>query len=431
MLLTGAATTILVARIIAPAGLGAFAVAQTVIAIGLVACTLGAEHGIVYYVSSGRWAPSDAIRSGHYLALSVGGGGAALAIAARLVVPAAFRGLSVADCVIVALAIPAALSWFYSSYVALATDQYASFGLSAAAQSMTALVLVGALCGPAGVTGAVVGLTASHVLVAAARLALDMRSGAWRSGPPGGIRVQTRRALAFGVKGYAANSLQVINYRLDLFILSAATTAAVVGQYSVAVAATGVLWLLPQGLSDVLFPRVAKLHSSNEETDRTALHATELKSLRHTVLLTAAGVVVIIPALELLVVPIYGPSFEESITLGLVLLPGVALLALTNPLAAIIVGRGQPQFMLRLAVIVTPATVILYIVLIPDLHAIGAALASSISYAAAFALALFFYQRLVGGNVATALRPTADDVRDYTKLIRRVARSCSSAQRVP
>lgn len=79
---------------------------------------------------------------------------------------------------------------------------------------------------------------------------------------------QLRRSVSFGLKGYAANAMQFLNHRLDLFIVSAAVGAAAVGQLAVAIAVTSVLLLLPQALSDVLFPRVAALSTGAERTIR-------------------------------------------------------------------------------------------------------------------------------------------------------------------
>src|SRR5918994_6441425 len=52
---TGAATTILVARLLGAEGSGNVAVALTVLFVLTVLTTLGVEHGVAYYVSSGRW----------------------------------------------------------------------------------------------------------------------------------------------------------------------------------------------------------------------------------------------------------------------------------------------------------------------------------------------------------------------------------------
>jgi O-antigen/teichoic acid export membrane protein len=352
------------------------------------------------------------------LSLAVGLLGATLGLGARLAVPDAFASLTVGETALVVAGLPFSLTWFYVSFIALATDRYEAYVLPPALQSALALVLVapGALAWD--ITGAVAGLTLANVIVGLSTAVWAGRRLPAQEGdeaqPP-----MLRKAIAFGVKGYAANALQLLNYRLDLFILSAVASAAAVGRYAVAVAVTQVLWLLPQGLSDVLFPRVAQLSARDDsETHREMV---EVKSLRHVTLTVAVSAVVLALALLLLVVPIYGESFRESIDLGLILLPGVALIGVSGVLSATIVGRGKPIYSLYIALITTPLTIGLYAVLIPALDAKGAAIASSASYAASFVLACLFYARVTGRNPLPLMRPGRSELEDLRALPRAVA----------
>jgi O-antigen/teichoic acid export membrane protein len=340
--------------------------------------------------------------------------GAALGLGARLLVPSAFASLSVGETAAVVGGLPFALTWFYVSFIALATDRYEAYVIPPAAQSALALALVAPGALAFDISGAVVGLALSNVIVGSAtaiwaRRTLPAAAGATAS-------PMVRKAISFGVKGYAANALQLLNYRLDLFILSAVASAAAVGQYSVAVAVTSVLWLLPQGLSDVLFPRVAHLSAREGEDAEAHREMVEVKSLRHVTLAVVAATVVLAAALVLLVVPIYGERFRPAIDLGLILLPGVALIGIAGVLSATIVGRGKPIYSLYIALITTPLTIGLYAVLIPWLDAKGAAIASSVSYAVSFVLACVFYARVTGRRPLRLLRPGRSELDDLRAL---------------
>jgi len=415
---TGAAATILVARLLGPEGAGGYAIAQTLILLLTVATTLGVEHGVTYFVSSGRWAVADAYRSAQRVALVSGMVGAALGLGARLLVPSAFGGLSVATTAVAVAALPFALSWLYATYLALATDRYEAYALPPALQSIAAMCAVGVLAALFGVPGAVAGFVAAHVLTALV-VAVTVRR---RLTAPGGPHATTteerplRRAVAFGIKGYLANALQFLNYRIDVFVLAGVAGTAAVGQYSVAVAATGVMWLLPQALSEVLFPRVAALRARTDAEGEATRAFVETKSLRHTVLIVVASTLVLAAAIELLVVPIYGSEFRPAIELGLILLPGVALIGIAGTLSATIVGHGKPGYSLAIAVITTPITIALYAILIPAYDATGAAVASSISYALSFVLASIFYRRVTGAALLPRLLPTRSELADYRGL---------------
>ena len=406
---TGAATTIFVARMLGPEGTGGFAIALTLVLLLTVACSLGIEHGVAYYVASGRWAPRDALRVTLRVALLAGAVGAGLCVLARLALPAAFGGLSVASTAVAALALPFALTWFYVSFVGLAIDRYEAYVLPPALQSALALVLVVALVLVADLPGAIVGMTIAHVLVAlAAVLWAHRRLPPRGAGEPAEPR-QLRRALSFGAKGYGANALMLLSTRVDLLFLSAVASTAAVGHYAVAIAVTAVLWLVPSALSDVLFPRIAALSASGEREFRAFV---EDKSLRHTVLLVLLALPVLIVPLLVLVVPIYGPAFRPAVELALILLPGVVLMGVSGVMSATIVGRGKPEYSLYTALVVTPLTLAAYALLIPALDAPGAALAKSLSYALAFALTVFFYRRVTGSAAIAQFVPTRAELRE-------------------
>lgn len=415
----GAATTIVIARVLGSGGLGTYAVAQSLLAVLLVLTTMGVEHGIVYYVSSGRWDPGSAFRSSQIAALGCGLAGGVVLVLIRLLVPSALRSLSVFETVVVAAAAPFMLSWFYGAYVALAVNRYEGYVLPPAIQATLVLVLAGGLGALDGVVGVVIGLAAAHVLTAVAQLGSAVSAFGRHHTHEVAVE-QLRRAVAFGIKGYGANALQVLNLRLDLLILGSVAARSVVGHYAVAVAATSVVWLLPQALGDVLYPRAAALSSSSEAEHADALRLAETKSLRHGVL--AVVIVAVVSGLGLLIlaVPVYGSAFRPAITLGLILLPGVAAFGLAAILSAAVAGRGHPELLLIQAIVVTPPTLVLYLVLIPSLHATGAALASTASYMASFVLVAVFFQRVSGLNPLRTMVPTRSELWDYNTLILRV-----------
>ncbi len=418
--LSGAATGIVVAHVLGPAGLGRYAVAQTLIALLVVFTTLGIEHGIVYYVSSGRWDPVVAFTSSQWLALKCGLAGIAAALLLRMLVPSACRGLSIPVTLIAAGALPFALSWYYASYVHLATSGYERYVIPPAVQSALALCLVSGLGTLYGIGGAVLGLTLAHVITAIHTFAIARGYFSGRDHAPREGTHATRLAISFGIKGYAANSMQAVNLRLDMFILNAVAAGAVVGHYAVAVAITGVMWMLPLAVSDILFPRVAALSAGSGKAHADLLRQAEVKSLRHVTLATILTAVLISLALVVLVVPVYGSAFSQSTGLGFILLPGVALVAISNPLAAVVVGRGRPGLLLSGIIVLTPVTLTIYVLLIPQLHATGAALSSSISYAANFGLLALFYRIVTGENPLRDMLPTTAEFADYRRLAHRL-----------
>lgn len=415
---TGAATTIAVARLLGPDGTGGFAVALTVVYVLTVLTTLGVEHGVAYYVGRGSWAPRRALATVLRVAAIVGTTGAALGLLARVVFPDPFGQLTVAEAALAAGALPFSLAWFYGSFVALADDHYEGYVLPPAAQSVLGLVLVVGLAIPFDLTGAIIGLFASHALVGLGTVLWSGRHLSERDADdePG----QLHQALRFGIKGYAANALQTLNYRVNVFVLAALAPAATVGTFSVALGVTAALWLLPQALSDVLFPRVAALSASDHEDAEAHRDFVIGKSLRHTTLIVVAGAAGLAVALWLLIVPVYGEEFRPAIELSLILIPGVGVLGIAGVLSAVIIGRGHPEYGLYTAMISTPLTMLAYALLIPPFEATGAAWATTLSFTMTFGLSLYFFFRATGLNALGMLAPTRSEWDDYRGLVPQV-----------
>jgi O-antigen/teichoic acid export membrane protein len=409
----GAQTAVALARILGPSGWGAFFVAQSLLVLLTVATTLGVEHGIVYYVSSGRWEARSAFGTALKVALATGSAGAAVGVAARLAFPSAFAGLPVWLVALAVAGLPFGLAWVYAAYIALAIDRYEAFVLPPFLQATGVLAfgVLGALAYD--VQGAVVGMTVSTVLVGVGTVvwARRMLPRAERSQPG-----MLRRAVSFGIKAYAANGLQLLNYRLDVFLLAAVASAVAVGQYSIAVAVTSVLWLLPAALAEVLYPRVAHLHAREDASAAEQLEMVETKSVRHVALIALVMAALVALALLFLVVPLFGSEFAPATNLGLILIPGAAAIGIAGTLSSSIVGRGKPSYSLYSALIVTPVTILLYVLLIPMLDATGAALASTISYCLSFVAASFFYYLVTGRRVYRLLIPTYSELDDLRAL---------------
>ncbi len=412
---TGALTVLVLAKILGPAGTGTYAVALSLL-IGLVTFgTLSLQNGISYFVGSGAWPARQALRETQLAALAFGAGAIALGLGFWAVVPQAFRGLNVGLVLLIGLGVPFALAWTFASSVALAVDHYELFAIPPALQSSLGMVVILALGAADGVHGAILGMTISQAATAVLTL-----WGCLRALPPeGGMQEDghLRRAMVFGLKSHVANVFAFVIYRLDIFILNGTASARQVGQYSVAVSVTQAIWLLPRALGAVVTPRVARLSAGGAGTDASYQDLVERKGVRHATILAFASGVALAAALFVLVFAFLGPEFHESIELGLILLPGSALLGITGALTAVLLGRGRPEYSLIGALAITPVAVVLYVVLIPGLGAVGAALASSLSYAFGFVVSVLLGRHMLRRPMRELIVPTRSELDDYRSLL--------------
>ena len=410
----GGLTVLVLARILGPEGAGTYAVALSLLLGLLTFGTLSLQTGISYFVGGGEWQPRRALRDTQVLAVVLGVTAVAAGLGIRSAVPSAFRGLDADLVLLTAAGVPFALSWTFASAVALAVDQYDLFALPPVLQSGLGLVLIVTLGAVDGVRGAIMGMTISHAVAAAITLAWCVRalphdkqhSGAGELG----------RAIVFGLKSHVANTFAFVTYRLDIFILNGTASAAQVGQYSIAVSATQAIWLLPRALGAVVTPRVARV-SAGPSGGAEYQELVERKSMRHATILALVSGVGVAVALGVLVLVYLGPRFQESIVLGIILLPGSMLLGISGALSAIFMGRGRPEYSLIGAVATAPVAVALYFLLIPALGAAGAALASSLSYAFGFWVSLVLGRHMLHRKMLRLIVPTRSEFGDYRALL--------------
>ena len=416
--LAGGLLGILIARTLGAGDTGAFLLLLNALQILVLVACLGLDAGLSYYVSGGRWAPRDALWQTQVTAVVSGTTVALLAYACAWALrDSAFRGLTTTDILISFAAVPLAASWTLGAFLALTQQRYEAGTVVPAIQATAAVVLAVVLAPTLGLAGALLAVTAAHLFAALVGLTLGARrNGAPTKGWLLRAPAPLRRAAAFGSRTQAAILLQLLNQRADLFVLNAVAARSAVGNYAIAVSIVTVGHLAPRALSSVLLPRVAALDA--DRADRDERDMVIGKAARQSVVLVAGVGLLIAIALPLVPV-VYGSEFGDAVSLGFILLPGVALLGIANILGTLIVALGRPGVLLRIAVAVTPVTLALYALLIPAFGAEGAALASTLSYIATFVPTLLAFRRTWPRASWGELVPRREDLRDYALLLSR------------
>ena len=135
-------------------------------------------------------------------------------------------------------------------------------------------------------------------------------------------------------------------------------------------------------------------------------------------LISAAASLAVIPILAIAPL-VWGPDFDRTLTLGLIMLPGVALLGVGRVMVAAFTGEGAATDALLVGLVSFPLTFIAFLLVIPDHGSTGAAVVSCCSYIVASALAAYLFLKEPRHSVRTSMVPTADDLRDYVRLARR------------
>jgi len=411
--------SIAVARIEGPDGAGLVALSTQVVVIATFVAGIGMRTSVAYRVSAGLWSPRSAVHGALRASTALGLVGAALGFGAYLLLRdsamSAFSPLMAASLM---GALPFALVWWIAPAVPLACERFEQYALLTGATPLAVLVIcpAGALLG--GSTGTVIGFAAGFVAGGALTAAWGLRFARTQDagrGPEHGVRV----AGGFGLRAWVNDLFQFINVRPDLFILSAYYGAADTGVYAVTISITALVWVLSQPLASVVLPRTASLETVSVAEPRMATSEPQISAVRHAVLVCVLAAAAVVPVLA--VAPlVWGPGFGRISELGLILVPGVALLGVARVMVAAFTGRGAANHALLVGLVSFPLTLVAYLLVIPDHGSTGAALVSCGSYVAVSLLsALLFFRRTEAG-LADSLVPRRGDLHEYALLARRV-----------
>jgi O-antigen/teichoic acid export membrane protein len=220
-----------------------------------------------------------------------------------------------------------------------------------------------------------------------------------------------RAQLWFGLRGQAGNLAQLLNYRLDQYVVLLFVNSAGVGIYVVSVQLSQSLWFLSNAVATVLQPRLAA--ASAEDAAREAPVV-----CRAVLLISALGAGALAIVSPWLIPTLFGDEFEASVVPFLWLLPGTVALAGSKIISSYVFARGYPGTNSVITTIALAVTLGADFALVPFLEVTGAAIASSIAYVTHFGLSLAAYHRISDRPVWEALIVRGDDLRSYVDVVR-------------
>ena len=180
-------------------------------------------------------------------------------------------------------------------------------------------------------------------------------------------------SLYYGLKGHVGNIFQKFNTRLDQFFISPYWGSAMLGNYSIAVTISELIFYIPDSIGIITLTSIA-------ERDKKEAERLTAKSLRITIALT----LILIGLLYFVAGPgvlfLYGAAFEPAIKAIYYLLPGIFFVGISKILSKYFSGIGRPEINTYTSAISMVVTILLCITLIPRYGIVGAAIASSMAY---------------------------------------------------
>ncbi len=223
-----------------------------------------------------------------------------------------------------------------------------------------------------------------------------------------------RKLARFGVQGEAGNVLQLMNYRLDQYIVRGFVGLAGVGIYAVGVSMTEAVWMIANAVAIVLLPR---LTAADDDDVRWMAPV----AARNTILVATCGAIALAVAAPWLMSVFFVAAYDDAVPVLWLLLPGTVALTGSKVLTSYIFSRGRPLVNTGVTLVSLVATVVALLVLVPAFGVKGAAAGSSIAYVAHFIAAVCAYHRISGAPALEAVLPRPSDAYLYADAVRGLA----------
>ncbi len=210
----------------------------------------------------------------------------------------------------------------------------------------------------------------------------------------------TRFVGLYGLRGWGAVLGNLVVWRLDQVILVALVTPRQLGYYVVAVSFAEISGMVVNSLRNVLFTESA--HRNDRELIARA-------GRLMVVLVTGAAVVGVLLA-EPVMMLLFGSDFAPSVRLAQVLVVASIPFCVDQMIAAGLYAEGHPGKRSISQVASAAVTVVLLVVLVPQLGTMGAALATAAAYCVGCGMTLAFYHRITGLPIRRMLVLERSDV---------------------
>jgi O-antigen/teichoic acid export membrane protein len=199
---------------------------------------------------------------------------------------------------------------------------------------------------------------------------------------------QFRPMIAYGLPCMMTGLPQLLNLRLDQMLMAALLAPRALGLYVVAVAWSGAVAPLLNGVGAVILPSVA----SAGDRDRALSRFVEAAKLTSVLSVSVSCMVSIVTPLAIRV--LFGYRFAASIPAAIVLVPAAGLLGLNFALAEGLRGLGSPYAVLQAEIVGLFATGGGLFLMLRSYGILGAALASLLGYATVCAVLLYNAHRV-------------------------------------
>lgn len=417
-IILGIIVTALLARALGPSGRGILALSMLFPTLLSTFLNLGVSPANVYHISTGRYSPPVILKNTFnmwllFSLIGIGAGITIILIWGSVLFPSTPHTYLIASL----LFFPISLLNGYIVSILQGQQRFQEYNLATITVPVFQLIFVLLFVWTLGF--GVWGAISSNILseIIALSIITILLGKMWRA-----VATKTetsdcrRQTLKYGAKSHLSNIMAFVNYRADMFILNLFLAPASVGIYVVAVALAEKLWLVSQGISTVLLPKLGELQKNDEQ--RKELTPFVARWVLLVTLVGAIGTYFIIPYIILL---LYGEAFISAAKPFQILLIGITLGASSRILSNDLAARGKPELNFYVSVFLVSLNICLNVLFIPTFGIAGAALATTTAYSANFFIKIVIYQRVSQSSWSQIIKPNSLDIRLSRSLLQHIS----------
>jgi O-antigen/teichoic acid export membrane protein len=400
-------TTILLSRLMGVEGYGIFSLVIATVTIFNLFTSFGSDGGITYFIASGRITPAGV----YWFVLRILIVQLVIAVTAAVLLIFIYNGAFLLSLSSLETVLAGMMLLLSISVTEKITALFNGYHLYTALNrftliSNTAIVAILAIYGWMGSGAGATGYLLAFILLSFVQtigFVITFRKVA-------GVSFSLKSLDATEIKNfrtyiaiiYTANVIQFLAYRVDYWILNYYHGEKEVGWYALAVKLVQFLWIVPNLLASILFPRVAGqlLQTGTENI---------MKLIRIMNMINMALAVIGVPVAGWLIPFFFGTEYQSSVGLFIWLLPGVLLFCITTVLAAFFSGINQSKINLYGSAICLLAVLLLDFLLIPAWGKTGAAIASTIAYSITAFYSVYAFCRITKQPLQRVLIPVKAD----------------------
>jgi len=369
----GSIAGVILARVLGPGGRGTVAALLAWTGVVAIVASIGLTQATCYWVAKDATRAREFVRTAVLIGLVLGSSAGILgaSAAAVLVEDGAVRLIFVAGFAAVPLVIVGGI--WTSALQALEIRAWNRARLIQPTVYFVGTLLLWSIGSLSVLTSVGVLLTAIAAQAAVARHLVTRNT----SGEACFQRVLVRPLLQYGWRTSLSALPVQVNYRLDQVVLSLIVTAGTLGNYAVAVSLAALASPIGSAFGSIAFPQIAGSRSTHE-IDRIQRHAIFGSLAAAAALLLPLALVApwLVPAL-------FGPGFERAVLPFRILTLGSIVYVMNQVIGDVLRGRGRPLVPALAEGLAAIVTVVLLMILVPAYGVRGAAITSTIAYAAA------------------------------------------------